>query len=90
MADLRLAKLPDRKPAKVTITVSAALNRALREYAEAYQASYGTAESVAELIPFMLAAFIDSDGGFKKVKRDRSPQRQPTAPSSRRTGHDSL
>ncbi|WP_136661666.1 DUF2274 domain-containing protein, partial [Nitratireductor sp. XY-223] len=36
MTSLKLAKLPDRTPAKITVTVSAGLNRALRDYA-AYQ-----------------------------------------------------
>ena len=34
MADLKLAKLPDRTPAKITIAVSAELNPALRQYAD--------------------------------------------------------
>ena len=69
MTNLKLAKLPDRTAAKITITVSAELNQALRDYAEVYQANYGSTESVPELIPFMLTTFIDSDAGFKKAKR---------------------
>jgi len=71
MSELKLAKLPDRTPTKITITVTAELNQALRDYAEAYRQSYGTAESVSELIPFMLATFIEGDAGFKKARRDR-------------------
>ena len=50
MSDLKLAKLPDRTPVKVTITVSPDLNRALHAYAEIYRETYGAAESVPELI----------------------------------------
>ncbi|MEJ1968431.1 MAG: DUF2274 domain-containing protein [Rhizomicrobium sp.] len=37
MASLKLAKLPDRKPVKITITVSAELNAALQAYAATYR-----------------------------------------------------
>jgi hypothetical protein len=76
--ELKLAKLPDRTPAKITITVPSDLNRALNEYAELYRETYGEAETVAELIPFMLGAFLESDRGFAKARksgaRDRAPQ----------------
>ena len=68
MVDLKLPKLPDRTPVKIGIMVSAELNRDLQDYAEAYKSIYGAAESVSELIPFMLAAFVANDAGFKKMK----------------------
>ena len=68
MVELKLAKLPDRVPVKIALVVSAELNKDLQDYAELYRLSYGTAESVAELIPFMLSAFIANDPGFKKAK----------------------
>lgn len=73
MANLKLGKLPDRTPAKITITVGADLNQALRDYATLYRATYGEAESVAELIPFMLEAFLDSDRAFAKARKDGLP-----------------
>jgi hypothetical protein len=69
VAELKLAKLPDRTPAKITITVSSDLNRALNRYAEIYRETYGESETVAELIPFMLDAFLDSDRGFAKARK---------------------
>lgn len=66
MADLKLGKLPDRTPMKLTIAVTPDLNEALGEYAEAYRATYGQAEQVTDLIPYMLRAFLDSDRGFAK------------------------
>ena len=69
MTNLKLGKLPDRTPAKITITVNAGLNQALRDYAALYRATYGEAESVAELIPFMLEAFLDSDRAFAKARK---------------------
>lgn len=70
MTNLKLGKLPDRSPAKITITINAELNRALHEYASVYRQTYGESESVAELIPFMLQAFLGSDREFAKAKRD--------------------
>jgi hypothetical protein len=75
MPELKLAKLPDRTSVKITVTVSADLNRTLSEYAEMYRSAYGEAEPVAELIPFMLAAFLDSDREFAKARKGGSADR---------------
>jgi hypothetical protein len=73
MADLKLGKLPDRSPTKITITVGAELNRALHDYASLYRQTYGESESVAELLPFMLEAFLESDRAFVKARKDGLP-----------------
>ena len=70
MTNLKLGKLPDRTPAKITIIVSPDLNQALQDYAEIYLAVHGQKESVADLIPFMLDRFIENDPGFKKALRE--------------------
>jgi hypothetical protein len=70
MPDLKLAKLPDRLPAKLTITVQPDLARALREYAAIYRATYGEAEPVEELVPYMLASFLEGDRGFAKARKE--------------------
>ena len=70
MPELKLAKLPDRTPVKISISVNPDLYAALTAYADAYQAAYGSAETVAELVPYMLAAFVDGDSGFRKARRD--------------------
>lgn len=76
MPDLKLAKLPDRTPVKITITVSPELNNALQVYAELYRETYGAAEPVPELIPYMLEGFLAADRGFAKARRERpSPKR---------------
>jgi len=69
MADLKLARLPDRTPIKLTITVGAELHQALKEYADLYQATYGTTEPVVDLIPYMLEAFLASDKAFAKASK---------------------
>lgn len=86
MANLKLSKLPDRTPVKITITVSPELNRALLQYAEIYRVTYGQTESVAELIPFMLGAFVDGDRGFAKASKEDGAGAAPLEPPRRRRG----
>lgn len=69
MNELKLAKLPDRTPVKVTITVSPDLNKALQKYAQLYRQTYGEEEAVADLIPFMLHGFLSGDRNFTKAVR---------------------
>jgi len=69
MPDLKLPKIPDRTPVKMTIQLLPDLADALQQYAAAYEQAYGKAETVAELIPFMLAAFLESDRAFARAKR---------------------
>lgn len=64
MADLKLPRLPDRTPVKLTISVSPDLHQALTEYAALYTQTYGRDEPIAELIPAMLTAFLESDRAF--------------------------
>jgi hypothetical protein len=69
MTDLKLPKLPDRVPVKLTIAVSPELNRALGDYARVYEEAYGQAESPADLIPAMLETFLASDRAFKRSRK---------------------
>jgi hypothetical protein len=71
MPELKLQKLPDRTPVKLTISVSPDLNQALSDYAAAYRETYGQSESVADLVPYMLQAFLDGDRGFAKIRQAR-------------------
>lgn len=89
MADLKLGKLPDRTPSKMTITVSADLNRALKDYAALYRQTYGESETVAELIPFMLAGFLEGDRAFAKARKESLPAAGMSEKSRRVSGSDS-
>jgi hypothetical protein len=66
MAELKLARLPDRTPVKMAIHLPPDLNEALGAYAEMYREAYGQAEAVRELIPAMLASFLESDRAFSR------------------------
>jgi hypothetical protein len=68
MPELKLAKLPDRMPIKLAITVTPDLSKLLGDYAEAYRETYGQTENVADLIPHMLQSFLDSDRGFVRSR----------------------
>ena len=66
---LKLARIPDRTPVKLTIAVSPELNQGLADYAELYRETYGQAEPVQELIPAMLASFLEGDKAFARRRR---------------------
>ena len=66
MADLKLAQLPDRNPVKLSIAIMPDLHQALSDYAALYARTYGRDEPVTELIPAMLAAFLESDRSFAR------------------------
>ena len=69
MAELKLAKLPDRTPVKLTITISPDLAADLAFYAALYQQAYGHEEPIVALIPAMLAGFLESDKGYVRARR---------------------
>ncbi|EQB33257.1 DUF2274 domain-containing protein [Sphingobium ummariense] len=76
MVDLKLGRLPDRTPVKLAITITPDLQSALNDYAALYAQAYGREEPVTELIPAMLAAFLDSDRNFAKA-RDEARKGRP-------------
>ncbi|GAA4761819.1 DUF2274 domain-containing protein [Stakelama sediminis] len=71
MAGIKLSKLPDRTPVKLSITITPDLKRALDEYAEFYRTVYGQEEPVVELVPHMLAAFLAGDREFARIRHGR-------------------
>jgi hypothetical protein len=74
--ELKLAKLPDRTPVRIAITVSAELGRRLRAYTELYNALYQSgSETIADLVPYMLEHFLDNDRGFQKASKRAAPSK---------------
>lgn len=78
---LKLDKLPDRESVKITFTADADLKSALNDYAEIYRRAYGQKESVADLIPFMLEAFMNADPSFKRARRELKNARPSPSPT---------
>jgi len=68
MPDLKLAKLPNRTPIKLAITITPDLHQALQEYAALYAETYRVKEPVADLVPAMLSAFLLTDRSFNKAR----------------------
>jgi hypothetical protein len=68
MPDIKLARLPDRTPVKLTISMMPELHQALIEYAALYAKTYERDEPIVELIPAMLASFIESDRAFARSR----------------------
>jgi len=68
---LKLAKLPDRTPVKIAITVTPDLDADLRAYLDLYRATYeDKGAMVADLIPAMLESFLASDRAFAKARKN--------------------
>ena len=68
MAEIRLKQLPERTPVKLTINLMPDLHARIGEYAAYYREQYGCDEPVADLIPAMLAAFLESDRAFMRSR----------------------
>ena len=66
---LRIAKLPDLTPVKMTIHVEPDLHRMLGDYARIYNERYDETIKPSVLIPSMLVTFLASDNGFKKARK---------------------
>jgi hypothetical protein len=76
MTDLKLRKLPDRTPVKLTLTLMPNLKRQLDDYLTLYQAAYDDANaSLGDIIPPMLESFLASDRAFAKARKSGKPVR---------------
>jgi hypothetical protein len=71
--EIKLARLPDRTAIKLSVSVPPELHQALSDYAAFYASAYGQEEPVAELVPAMLAAFLEGDRAFQTSRRVRGP-----------------
>jgi len=68
MGDLKLDRLPDRTPVKLTVMILPELHKRLVDYAALYAETYGVEEPVADLVPAMLSAFLLTDRSFTKAR----------------------
>lgn len=80
---LRLARLPDRTPVRMTIALEPALAARLAEYAEIYRMTYDDDQKAETLIPAMLEKFLDADTGFKRARRTLGSAGEDRATPSR-------
>lgn len=66
MPDLRLGKLPNHSPTKLSLNLWSELDEHLKLYAERYSAQRGAKFSAADIAPQMLAEYIKADREFAK------------------------
>ena len=67
---LRIGKLPDLTPVKLTISVDPDTHACLEDYAAIYAESYGEKVKPAELVPSMISGFLATDTGFKRARKE--------------------
>lgn len=70
MPAIKLARLKDRTPVRLTISLAPELSQMLGEYAVYYAAAYDAEEPVGELVPAILASFLESDRAFQAARRN--------------------
>jgi hypothetical protein len=71
MSGLRLGRIEDEKPVKVTVELSGQTFRALSEYARLHAEENGLSEALPpeRLIGPMIVRFMSADRGFAKRRR---------------------
>ena len=68
---LKLSKLPKRTPVKMNIVLNPETHEAMIDYARIYEKTYGSKENIEELIPYIIASFLDNDHVFKRARKDK-------------------
>lgn len=66
---MKLGKLPNRTPTKVTSTFPPEVYETLVDYGDYYAVTYGDNEKLEELVPYIVNAFLESDASFKKARK---------------------
>ena len=66
---LRIGKLPDLTPMKMTVSLDREVYEMLEDYARIYGESYGEAVKPADLVPSMVSGFLATDNGFKRARK---------------------
>ena len=79
MTKLKLASVQDERPVKLSVSLPAALHRALVAYAEILSRESGKPIEASKLIAPMLEKFIASDREFAKARRAQGRPNPPTA-----------
>ncbi|MDR6849923.1 MAG: DUF2274 domain-containing protein [Sphingomonas sp.] len=74
MTKLRLGRIEDDRPVKLTIELPGAVHRELLRYAQEHARETGLDRPLAieRLVPPMLERFMDADRGFVRRKRGQA------------------
>lgn len=71
MSKLKLGRIPDDKPVKLTVELPAQVNRDLTAYAEVLGRETGQTIEPAKLVAPMLARFMSTDRAFVSLRREK-------------------
>ena len=89
MPNLKLGAIPDDKPVRLAITLTAELHALLVEYAEIHSRQFERSVPPEKLVPHMLERFIRTDRAFAKARRaKREASNRPGQAISRGPGSD--
>ena len=69
MTSLKLKKIPDSTPVKLSLTLLPDVYADLLLYAEIYKQEHGQQETPPTLASHMIAGFMAADSGFRKAKQ---------------------
>lgn len=69
MTGLRLKKIADKTPVKITLSLPPEVHADLLIYAEIYRKEHGSQETQQVLAAQMIATFMQGDTQFRKDKR---------------------
>lgn len=80
MSKLKLGAIPDDKPVRLTVALTAEQHSLLIEYAEVHSRQFDRKVPPEKLVPHMLERFIRTDRAFAKTRQGKSESRiQPRA-----------
>jgi hypothetical protein len=71
VADLKLGPLPKQSTVKITIELPELLKEELDAYAAEHSKIYSRPTKTAELLPYMLEAFLHADRAWCKHRKQR-------------------
>jgi hypothetical protein len=66
---LRIGPVPDRAPAKLTLSLAPETFALLADYAAIHSAEHGREASAAELAALMIEKFLETDAGFRRARK---------------------
>lgn len=70
MVELKLQRLPDRTPVKLTITITPDLKKSLDAYLTLYRTVHEDRDAgLGDIIPAMLEHFLAGDRAFAKARK---------------------
>ncbi len=82
MSKLRLGPLPRTELVRLSIALPSSVKADLDRYAELYGAAYGESVDAAALAPHMLAAFMERDREFRRIRQAGGAEKTPATDSA--------